>query len=64
MSASSSYEELKTLASLSLKHDLIVLSDDAYYEIRYSNEPPLSILNFKGMKERTVILYTFSKSLP
>ena len=61
MSASSSYEELKTLAALSLKHDLIVLSDDAYYEIRYSNKPPLSILNFKGMKERTVILYTFSK---
>ena len=61
MSASSSYEELKTLAALSLKHDLVVLSDDAYYEIRYSNEPPLSILNFKGMKERTVILYTFSK---
>ena len=61
MSASSSYEELKTLAALSLKHDLIVLSDDAYYEIRYSNDPPLSILNFKGMKERTVILYTFSK---
>ena len=39
MSASSSYEELKILARLSLKHDSVVLSDDAYYEIRYSNEP-------------------------
>ena len=61
MSASSSKEELKALSKLSIKHDLWVLSDDAYYEIRYSKDPPRSILNFPGMKERTVILYTFSK---
>ena len=61
MSASSSKEELKALSKLAIKHDLWVLSDDAYYEIRYSKDPPRSILNFPGMKERTVILYTFSK---
>ena len=61
MSASSSKEELKALSKLVLKHDLWVLSDDAYYEIRYSQDPPNSILNFPGMKQRTVILYTFSK---
>ena len=60
MSASSSKEELKTLSKLAIKHDLWVLSDDAYYEIRYSQDFPKSILNFPGMKERTVILYTFS----
>ena len=38
-----------------------VLSDEAYYEIRYANFPPLSIASISGMKERTVILYTFSK---
>ena len=61
MSASSSKEELKALSKLAIKHDLWVLSDDAYYEIRYSQDSPRSILNFPGMKERTVILYTFSK---
>ena len=61
MSASSSKEELKALSKLVLKHDLWVLSDDAYYEIRYSQDSPNSILNFPGMKQRTVILYTFSK---
>ena len=44
-----------------IENDLWVLSDDAYYEIRYSDIPPLSIVNIPGMKERTVILYTFSK---
>ena len=51
----------KALSKLVLKHDLWVLSDDDYYEIRYSQNPPNSILNFPGMKQRTVILYTFSK---
>ena len=61
MSASSSKEELEELSKLSIKHNLWVLSDDAYYEIRYSQDSPRSILNFPGMKQRTVILYTFSK---
>ena len=61
MSASSSKEELRALSKLALKHDLWILSDDAYYEIRYSQDSPRSILNFPGMKQRTVVLYTFSK---
>ena len=61
ISASSSKEEMESLARLCIENNLWVLSDDAYYEIRYSEEPPLSITNIPGMKERTVILYTFSK---
>ena len=61
ISAASSQEEIEALAELALEHDLWVLSDDAYYEIRYTDEPPRSIVNISGMKERTVILYTFSK---
>jgi len=53
LSASSSVEELELLAKLAVKHDLWVLSDDAYFEIRYSHDPPRSIVNFPGMKERT-----------
>jgi len=61
LSASSSKEEIELIAKLCIENDLWVLSDDAYYEIRYSDTPPLSIVNIPGMKERTVILYTFSK---
>ena len=58
--ASSPKEEMKELASLVVKHDLFVLSDEAYFDIRYSGEP-VSITSLPGMAERTVILYTFSK---
>jgi len=61
ISASSSKKEMELLAKLCIENNLWVLSDDAYYEVRYSDEPPLSIANIPGMKERTVILYTFSK---
>ena len=61
LSASSSKEEIELIAKLCIENNLWVLSDDAYYEIRYSDIPPLSIVNIPGMKERTVILYTFSK---
>lgn len=60
-SAASSKKEMEALASLAIEHDLWVLSDDAYYEIRYTDDKPLSIVNIPGMKERTVLLYTFSK---
>ncbi|MCF7803268.1 MAG: aminotransferase class I/II-fold pyridoxal phosphate-dependent enzyme [Candidatus Marinimicrobia bacterium] len=60
MGAESSEKEMKHLADLAVKHDLWVLSDEAYFEIRYSGESQ-SIAKFPGMKERTVILYTFGK---
>ncbi|MCG8513524.1 MAG: aminotransferase class I/II-fold pyridoxal phosphate-dependent enzyme [Halanaerobiales bacterium] len=60
MGVESSPEEMKYLAELAVKHDLWVLSDEAYYEIRYSGESE-SIAKYPGMYERTVILYTFSK---
>ena len=59
-SAESSPEEMRELARLAVEHDLWVLADDAYYEMRYGGEP-LSIVNLPGMQERSVILYTFSK---
>jgi aspartate aminotransferase len=58
--ASSPRAEMEELARLCVKHDIFVLADEAYYDIRYSGEP-LSIASFPGMAERTVILYTFSK---
>jgi len=59
-SAQSSRAEMEELAELAIKHNLWVLSDDAYFEIQYG-DPPISIVNLPGMQERTVILYTCSK---
>jgi len=59
-SAESDDEEMKRLAELCVKHDLYVLSDEAYFDILYGARGK-SITSLPGMFERTVILYTFSK---
>lgn len=53
-------EELERLAELVRKHDLLVLSDEAYFDVRFAGASR-SIASLPGMQERTVILYTFSK---
>ncbi|MCF7824002.1 MAG: aminotransferase class I/II-fold pyridoxal phosphate-dependent enzyme [Candidatus Marinimicrobia bacterium] len=58
--AESTVEEMQWLADLAIKHDLWVLSDEAYFEVRYGGTSK-SIASLPGMAERTVILYTFSK---
>ena len=58
--AESPDDEIAALAELALRHDLFVLSDEAYWDVRYSGRSR-SIASFPGMAERTVILYTFSK---
>lgn len=59
-SAECSAEERRRIAELAVKHDLLVLVDEAYYDIRYDGQPA-SLLSETGMEERSVILYTFSK---
>ena len=59
-SAESSDKEMEELAELCIKHDLWVLSDEAYFEIQYTGSPR-SIVSLPGMQERSVILYTCSK---
>ena len=59
--AESSVEEIAWLAELALKHDLWILSDEAYFKILYRGNGK-SIVSLPGMQERTVILYTFSKT--
>jgi aspartate/methionine/tyrosine aminotransferase len=58
--AESPDEEVRALADLALRHDLYVLSDEAYWDVRYSGQSR-SIASVPGMQERTVVLYTFSK---
>ncbi|NWK54238.1 aminotransferase class I/II-fold pyridoxal phosphate-dependent enzyme [Verrucomicrobiaceae bacterium N1E253] len=55
--------ELEKIARLCVKHDLIVLSDEIYCELRYdAHDPHCSIASLPGMKERTVLLHGFSKA--
>ena len=53
-SAESSPEEMAELAALCIKHDLWVLSDEAYFEIQYGGSPQ-SIVSLPGMQELSLI---------
>ena len=56
----SSDSERAEIARLAVEHDLWVLSDEAYFEMRYSGSST-SIASLPDMADRTVILHTFSK---
>jgi aspartate/methionine/tyrosine aminotransferase len=58
--AECSVEELEKLAEIVRKHDLYVLCDEAYFDIRYDGKST-SFASLPDMAERCVILYTFSK---
>ena len=58
--AESTDAEREALAAIAIKHNLWVLSDEAYFDMRFSGKSK-SIASLSGMAERTVILYTFSK---
>jgi aspartate/methionine/tyrosine aminotransferase len=60
ISAESSQAEREAIAALAVEHDLWVLSDEAYFEMRYSGTS-VSIASLPGMAARTTILHTFSK---
>jgi aspartate/methionine/tyrosine aminotransferase len=51
---------LAALSKLVLRHDLQVLCDEAYFDIRYEGRSR-SLVSFPGMEERCLILHTFSK---
>jgi len=58
--AECSAAERAALAEIVLQHDLWVLCDEAYFDIRYEGRS-VSFVSLPGMAERSVILYTFSK---
>ncbi|WAC21833.1 aminotransferase class I/II-fold pyridoxal phosphate-dependent enzyme [Luteolibacter sp. SL250] len=55
-------EDLKGIAKLAIEHDLIVMTDEIYSELRYDGEEHVSIASLPGMKERTILLHGFSKA--
>ena len=58
-----SAEELEKIAALCVKHDLIVITDEIYRELRYEGaKEHVSILSFPGIRERCILLHGFSKA--
>ena len=55
-------ETMAKIAELAVKHDLLVISDDVYNTLLYAGEEAHCIASFPGMRERTVIVNSFSKS--
>ncbi len=60
--AVASQEDLEGIAKLCIEHDLIVLSDEIYSELRYDGQEHVSIASLPGMRERTILLHGFSKA--
>lgn len=52
---------MEKIAKIAVKHDLIVISDDIYTAFSYQN-PFVPFATLSDMKERTIILNSFSKN--
>lgn len=50
------------LAQLVIKHDLLLISDEIYEQLVYSNHKHVTFPNLSGLKERTIYLSGFSKA--
>ena len=53
--------EIREIAALAKKHDIVVFSDEVYDRIMYEGKP-FSIASVPGMLERTILLNGFSKT--
>lgn len=57
-----SRKELEEIAAVLNGTDIVVISDEIYAELTYTEERHTSIASIPGMKERTVIVSGFSKA--
>jgi aspartate/methionine/tyrosine aminotransferase len=57
-----SREHLDALAAVAIERDLWVLADEAYEHILFDGTKHVSLASLPGMAERTVSIYTMSKS--
>ena len=55
-------EDCEAIAEIALRHDLIVLSDEVYWAIRYGPGQHASVLDVDGMADRTILLDGWSKT--
>ncbi|MBQ8981041.1 MAG: aminotransferase class I/II-fold pyridoxal phosphate-dependent enzyme [Eubacterium sp.] len=55
-------DDLEKIREIIIKNDILVLSDEIYSELTYTEEGHTSIASLDGMKERTIVINGFSKS--
>jgi aspartate aminotransferase len=55
-------EHLEALAAVAIERDLWVISDEAYEHLLFDGAKHVSLAALPGMAERTLSVYTFSKS--
>jgi len=55
-------KELQTIANLAIKYDIYVITDEVYEHIIYDNYKHIYISSLPGMKERTIICSSLSKT--
>ncbi len=57
-----SYDDLASLGKLAVERDLIVISDEVYERITYDGVKHYCLASFPGMRERTLVVCSFSKT--
>jgi len=57
-----SYDELAALSKIAVERDLIVISDEVYEKIIYDGKKHYCLATFPGMRERTLVVNSFSKT--
>jgi len=55
-------DEVRKIAELAKRHDLIVISDEIYSRLTFGNNTVLPVASLPDMKERTITLSGFSKA--
>ena len=55
-------ETLRELAKIAVERDILVISDEVYRHFLYDGAEFASIASFDGMKERTILIDSFSKT--
>ncbi len=57
-----SYDEAAELSSIAVERDLTVISDEVYEKIVYDGAKHYCLATFPGMRERTLVVDSFSKT--
>ena len=55
-------EDLEEIAKICVEKDIFVISDEIYSELTYGDAKHVSIAEFAGMRERTIVINGFSKA--
>ncbi len=57
-----SHDEVAALAKIAVERDIIVISDEVYEKITYDGAKHYCLATFPGMRERTLVINSFSKT--